>query len=372
MLKKFIQFIKYNNATLVIILVFFVVGTSVFASEAGREVLGQKSTRIEGVDNTALLEVDLDKMDMDFKIEDIKEDEKYFYVTYTHLDLDKVNTKDSENGLDQKEKNIWQWQIQERVRKVSKKSGVDLEKYLIEEFKEEYQARIKKLKSEQKKAEVVGEEKVLKITEYSGLIGKTMALADNIFEDYEAVKVQTLPTPINSISLRELKVTSDDDYEDAVTDSLTEVYEEYVYKNDNDRDEVLNKDDNCPNDFNPEQRDRDEDEIGDVCDLNPDDAENNEKIPLLPIQGKNGEDTATPTDNIILDDDSNDITATPTLEIISEEEIDHSLDTPNEEDSSEIDFEVPPESEPEVVEQPSVTETLPNEEPDVVIIDLEE
>jgi len=254
MFDKFLQFIKYNNATFVIVLVFFVLGTSVFASETGREVLGQKNTRVEGTDNTALLEADLDNMDMDFRIEDVGEDEKYYYVVYTHIDLVKENS-------------IWQYQVQEKTKKISKKSGVDLSSYLVEEMKEEYEDRIKYLREQKEKSQDIGLENKVEISEYSGLVGRVLSVADNIFEGYEAVKVKKLPVPAGSDVLRELK-TKDDNSTEGVSDNLAQVYNNYIKEHDADDDEVLDVEDNCPNDYNPSQGDRDFDGIGDVCDAN--------------------------------------------------------------------------------------------------------
>lgn len=355
MFQKFLQFVKYNNATVIIIVLFLVVGTSVFASETGQALIGEKTTRVEGVDNTALLEADLDKLDMDFNIENIKEDDKYYYVIYTHLDLNKEN-------------NIWEWQVQEKTRKVSKKSGVELDKYLVEEFKEEYESRIKKLKEEQEKVRLVGEEKIKEITEYSGLIGKTLALADNIFDGYDAVQVRELPTPINSVSLHELK---NPESETAVADSLTDVYLDYVNKNDIDSDGVLKESDNCPDDYNPDQEDRDGDGVGDVCDINPDQVGSD-------LVSENQDNTATPTEEIILDDSIatpteevlGDKTATPTPEIIEvETPLGDSMEYPIE-DSTDTTI---TEDTPVITGQDvPVVEEAPSEEPDVIIVDLKE
>ena len=108
MIKKVISFIKYNNATILILAIIFVVGGSVFASETGREAIGGSTTHIEGIDNAALLSIDLDSFDMDFMIESIEEDDKYYYIKYTFLDLDNLN-------------NLWQFQLKEKIRKISKK-----------------------------------------------------------------------------------------------------------------------------------------------------------------------------------------------------------------------------------------------------------
>ena len=356
MFEKFIQFIKYNNATVVIIVLFFVVGTGVLASETGREALGQKNTRIEGTDNTILLEVDLDRMDMDFNIEDIGEDDKYYYVRYTYFDLEK------ENG-------VWEHQLKEKVRKVSKKSGVDLDRYLVEELKEEYQARIKFLKEQQEKAGNIGFEKKIEISEYSGLIGKTLALAENIFEDYDSVKVRELPTPINSYSLKELKLTGGE----SVNDSLPDIYNDYINKNDPDGDEILNNDDNCPRDYNPSQGDRDKDGIGDVCDLDPDESDDipegdEDEILLrqLADQDDSGNEIATPTPEIIKPEETIENPMETSIEGATEEEIIEDV-------SEEVSTETPAEAEPEPTEpEPIVEESPVGEEPDVVIVELEE
>ncbi|GAF99933.1 unnamed protein product, partial [marine sediment metagenome] len=173
MFNKLIHFIKYNNATVIIIVVVFIVGTGALASETGRAAIGKKQISIQGVDNTLLLEADLEKMDMEFKIEKIEEDEKMYYITYTYLDLIKVN-------------NAWQYQLIEKVRRVSKKLKQDLGVYLAEELKEEYQARIKELEEEQKKAQAKGGEKRIEVTEYSGLIGGVLDVTAKVFPKYKA------------------------------------------------------------------------------------------------------------------------------------------------------------------------------------------
>jgi len=76
MLNKAIHFIKYNNITVLILAILFLLSTGVFAqTETGKAVIGAKQTNIEGVDNTLLLEADLDNLDMDFKIEKIESDD---------------------------------------------------------------------------------------------------------------------------------------------------------------------------------------------------------------------------------------------------------------------------------------------------------
>lgn len=185
-------------------------------TEAGQEAIGRKETRIEGVDNTLLMAADLDKMEMDFKIEKVEEDDKMYYATYTFLDLDKIN-------------NAWQYQLKEKTRKVSKKLEGDLGEYLLKEFHQQYEARVKDLKEEKVKAEKNGEEKRIEITEYSGLVGKTLDLAARVIPGYEPVKTEVLASPeAVDKTYRINPPTPACAGEQNKTDNLTDVYNNYI------------------------------------------------------------------------------------------------------------------------------------------------
>jgi len=210
--KKIIEFIKYNNATIIIVVIIFVFGGGVFASETGREALGQRETNIEGTDNTVLLAADLDNFDMDFRIEKIEEDEDYYYVTYTFIDLLEVNQ-------------AWQYQLMQKVRKVSKNIDMDLGEYLAEELGEEYQARIKELKKIQTEAREQGETKREEVIKYSGLIGRALNAGEKIFPNYSPEKRKTIASPslVSLENYQERETTAS-----LPTDDLTQVYHDYV------------------------------------------------------------------------------------------------------------------------------------------------
>jgi hypothetical protein len=248
MIHRIINFLKYNNATILIVAAIFLVTSGVFAqTETGQALIGGEQTKIEGVDNTLLLAADLDNLAMDFKIEKIEEDEAYYYVTYTFIDLTEVNS-------------AWQYQLQEKVKKISKKSKVDLGKYLAEEFTEESQARLKELREVKAGALAEGETKREEVVAYSGLIGQTLDLANKLFPAYQPVKRNELPSPENFIPQQpDLPATPN-------PDSLTDIYNQYINENDPDNDNIFGDLDNCPQIANPDQLDSNDNGQGDACD----------------------------------------------------------------------------------------------------------
>ena len=252
MLKKFLHFIKYNNAMTFLVLFVFLFASGVFAStDVGQEMIGQQAVTIEGGDNSLLLELDLEEFDMNFQIEKIEQDKKYYYVVYTYLDLLELSQ-------------VWQYQVKEKIKKVPLSIREDLGDYLAEEFKEEYEYRLKYLQEKKDSAEMIGRERRIEVVEYGGLIGRVLHIRESVFSGYEAVKKNELASPAKDALL----VFSQKDIQENVTasDNLVSVYDDYMEKIDRDDDDVFSEFDNCPNDYNPDQADSDNDGIGDICD----------------------------------------------------------------------------------------------------------
>lgn len=215
MLQKIFHFIKYNNATVIILAIILILGGGALA--AGSENIGEKQTSVEGIDNTALLAADFDVFNMDFKIENIEQDEKYYYAAYSYLDLVVLD-------------NAWQYQLNSKTQKISKKIKPDIGEYLVKFLTKHYEARIRELKQEKNQAESAGGQTRIEVTEYSGLIGRTLDLAAKVFPGYEPAVKRELPAPEFSLPTlllgegeRGLNSSST-----GQVDSLTQIYNDYV------------------------------------------------------------------------------------------------------------------------------------------------
>lgn len=210
-MQKLLHFIKYNNATVIILALILILGGGALA--AGPENIGQRQTSVEGLDNTALLAADLETFNMDFKIENVRQDEKYYYVTYSFLDLAVIDS-------------AWQYQLSQKTQKVSRKIKQDVGEYMAKFMAKHYEARTRELKQEKSQAQSAGEQKRVEVTEYSGLVGKTLDLAAAVFPGYEPVVKRELPAPENFNLPNPPTPLSEGGQIQA--DNLTQIYNDYI------------------------------------------------------------------------------------------------------------------------------------------------
>jgi len=272
-MKGVINFIKYNNASVIILIMVFIIGSATFASETGREMIGTKNINIVGEDNLVLLETDLENLDFEFQIENIEEDDEFMYVVYTYRPLEK------ENG-------VWKFLIIERTIKISKKSiqrkhRFNLESYILKEFKQIRSSLLKNLKKEKEKAEKIGKQERVQVIEYTGLQGVVL----NIFSKTGSVKKNIIE---NNFSREDFHKSKYEKLEfkaglNSGVDNLSNIYNDYVDKLisegkvDNDSKEFIFDNDQQNNNFNLDSKkdNLDSDEIinsGDIDDIiSPDD-----------------------------------------------------------------------------------------------------
>jgi len=112
------------------------------------------------------------------------------------------------------------------MQKISRKLKQDLGQYLANFLVKHQEARTRQLKQEKHLAELSGAQTRTEVTEYSGLIGKTLNLASKAFPDYEPVKTRQLPAPEN-FNLP-TSATSLSEGGQAQADNLTQVYNNYL------------------------------------------------------------------------------------------------------------------------------------------------
>lgn len=182
MYKKLLDFIKYNNAfTVIVVMLFFGSGVSLAASTGlGDSVYSSQETLI-AVDNRLLLNTDIDNFNFNLKINSIKDDAKNYYATYSY------QTLAIKNG-------VWQNQNIEKTLTINKEAlaGKDLGLYLAKELGDNINYELSSLKRVQKLEREKGESQKVVSIEYSGLIGKLLDPKEKVIDGYNPV----IPEPV--------------------------------------------------------------------------------------------------------------------------------------------------------------------------------
>ena len=177
MKEKIINFIKYNNATAIAITLVLVSTMGVMASEDLRNtVIGEKVVIEIGVDNTQLLQADLDNFDLQMTIVDATEDNNNYYIDYQFQTI----------GIDS---NIWQELSRTSQLIVAKVAlaGRDLGLYVQEELSEVADNELAYLEEVQEAEQEKGKTEIIETVEYTGLIGLVLDIKNKVLPGYKPV-----------------------------------------------------------------------------------------------------------------------------------------------------------------------------------------
>jgi hypothetical protein len=183
MFQKVLNFVKYNNAfTIAVMLVFFGAGISFAASPELRDTVYASSETVISVDNTLIVSSDLDSFNFNLKINSITDDDKNYYATYSYQTL--VIT----NG-------VWQSQEMDKVLTVNKEAlnGKDLGLYVAKELGDNMNYELSYLKRVQELEKEKGQSQKVVSVEYSGLIGKLLDPKEKVIEGYTPVIPEPAP-----------------------------------------------------------------------------------------------------------------------------------------------------------------------------------
>lgn len=177
-MQKLTNFVKYNNAFIIILGALFLVAGSSFASEKVRDVvIGQTVEEINGMDNSALLSADLKSLKQDLKIDDVSEDEESYYVVYSFSTFD---VKDR----------VWKNIVKNQTLKVPKEAlngGKDLGLFVQSELSQVLDSHLAYLKDAQDKERKKGATKIVKTVKYTGLKGLVLNSETKELDGYEPV-----------------------------------------------------------------------------------------------------------------------------------------------------------------------------------------
>lgn len=186
MFKKIIQFIKYHNVFVIGLLLIFVFGASVLASDTIREAtIGKAVVEQEGIDNSVLLAADLDDFDFVMTITGVTEDAQNYYISYTYQTLAISD-------------NVWRMVGRGDTLTVSRLAlgDRDLGLYVAEELGEIVDSELAYLTEVQTAEEQKGQTFVQETTKYTGLIGLVLNPVTKQLPGYEPVVKPPSPASI--------------------------------------------------------------------------------------------------------------------------------------------------------------------------------
>ena len=178
LIKKVLDFVKYHNAfTIGLILVLFG-GGAIFAAspDARSAVLGQEIITEHGIDNTRIINADLENFDFQMKIDNVTEDVTNYYIDYSFRTI----------GI---EGNEWQTITRNLQMVIAKDAlaGQDLGLYVQKQLASIAQNELAYLEQAQTAEREKGQTEIVRTTEYTGLIGLVLDVKNAVLSGYEPV-----------------------------------------------------------------------------------------------------------------------------------------------------------------------------------------
>ena len=178
-----IRFFRYDNTVpLVAIGLVLFAGGAFAASPEARDAVLRAEEMIVSIDNSYIVDLDLDSYTPKIQIVDVKEDDDNYYVSYTFTTIDLAN-------------NQWQEVPKDKMLTVAKNAlgGKDLGLYVTRELSEVIALETTRLKETQAIERNLGISQAVVATTYSGLIGKFLDSKEEILPGYTPVIAEQEP-----------------------------------------------------------------------------------------------------------------------------------------------------------------------------------
>jgi len=180
-MRKFVTFLKYNNAIPIAFTVLMVGAASTYAA-ANPEVIIEKTEEVISIDNSYIAEINLKKYTPTARIVSVKEDDIFYYVEF---DFSTIELKDF----------VWQ-DITVRKEIRVEKGGLgpyrDLGLYVTEQLKELIDHELQRLRETQK-FEIAQRSEKKVVVAYSGLVGGFLSDKVETIKGYKPVVVPPKP-----------------------------------------------------------------------------------------------------------------------------------------------------------------------------------
>ncbi len=210
--RPFVNYILYNNSfTLIVVFLLLSGGTVLAANDDVREALSEAMVSSEDtllvIDNSFIIDANLESFDFRVQVSAIEEDDDNYYISYTYRTIEVLD-------------GTWQEVEKEESFQVSKAQlgETDLGLYIAEELKE-FVDEQKRLLAETQQIEInLGRSGKVVERKYAGLIGRFLDTEEVTFEGYDPV----VKEPVKVAATDEAEETTDGEGEPEPEASTTE------------------------------------------------------------------------------------------------------------------------------------------------------